>query len=206
MDWSEEERARLWSYIDKTADCWLWKKHVGSHGYGQFVADGKKWLVHRAVYTLCVGPIPKGLCVLHDCDKHYPAGDISYRRCCNPAHLWLGTRAENSADMVAKGRAPAGSPTGPAVAPERRARGDRNGSRLHPESRPRGDQHHTRRMPETVSRGEESNLSRLTADKVVAIRQEFRSGMTITDLGRRYGVTKQAVSLIVNRKNWKHLP
>lgn len=31
----------------------------------------------------------------HSCDV---------RRCCNPKHLWLGTRADNNLDRAAKGR------------------------------------------------------------------------------------------------------
>jgi hypothetical protein len=46
-----------------------------------------------------VGPIPPELCVLHRCDE---------RSCTNPTHLFLGTKADNNQDKLAKGRQPRG--------------------------------------------------------------------------------------------------
>ena len=88
---------RFWSRIKIGGPkvCWPWMRGKNPCGYGEMNWNGKPWLAHRIAYTLKVGPIPKGLCVLHRCDN--PG-------CCNFQHLWLGTPLDNNRDREAKGR------------------------------------------------------------------------------------------------------
>lgn len=58
----------------------------------------------------------------------------------------------------------------------------------------------------TLRRGERCWNSKLSADDVRHIRSAFASGtMTGPQAAAQYGVTKEAVYLIVHRKNWKHV-
>jgi hypothetical protein len=104
---------RFWSKVQKTGDCWLWNAAIRSKdcGYGAFRFQRQgRWTqasAHRVAWELTHGAIPEGQCVLHRCDN---------KRCCNPAHLFLGTNSDNTQDMLAKGRhnAARGSDSGPA--------------------------------------------------------------------------------------------
>ncbi len=91
------EEERFWSKVDVRApdECWPWSSALNEHGYGVFGGRKLPVLAHRAMWQVFNGPIPAGMCVLHHCDNP---------RCVNPAHLWLGTNADNTADMMTKGR------------------------------------------------------------------------------------------------------
>ncbi len=79
---------------NQATGCWEFQGYC-VNGYGRLSREGKRVYAHRAVWEIVFGEIPPVLCVLHTCDNP---------PCCNPAHLWLGTHAENMEDKQAKGR------------------------------------------------------------------------------------------------------
>lgn len=79
----------------KESGCWEYPGWRNATGHVNIYHRTQKWLVHRFVWTLVKGEIPKGMCVCHRCDNP---------PCCNPDHLWIGTTADNNRDMHSKGR------------------------------------------------------------------------------------------------------
>lgn len=69
-------------------------------GYGRIRWEGKRLAVHRAMYESKYGDIPDEMCACHKCDN---------TRCVNPDHIFIGTRTDNNADKVSKGRQSSGS-------------------------------------------------------------------------------------------------
>jgi hypothetical protein len=87
---------RFWEKVCKTRGCWLWTACTDGKGYGSFTPrTNHKMTAHRMSWVLTHGSIGKGYSVLHRCDNPL---------CVRPNHLFLGTQADNIADMVEKKR------------------------------------------------------------------------------------------------------
>lgn len=98
----------FWQMVERHSDseCWPWKGFTKPNGHGLTSYKSSPIHASRKAWILVNGYPKSDLCVLHKCD---------YARCCNPSHLYLGTRADNMIDrfgnIPAAERAPRGRPT-----------------------------------------------------------------------------------------------
>jgi len=93
----EDPHVRFWRFVDKSAGpdaCWIWKGAFDGRGYGVFGLSRPRRVIKAHRFAL-LGSDPAEVCVLHRCDV---------TACVNPAHLFMGTRADNNLDKLAKGR------------------------------------------------------------------------------------------------------
>lgn len=173
----DEYVRRFWSKVDKNGtvpthrpelgQCWLWTAGCIRGGYGSFRWFKVHTKAHRLAYELTHGPIPDHMLACHACDV---------RNCCNPAHIWLGSTQQNTADMVAKNR---------------QATGDAVCMRKYPEKRPRGTRNAN---------------ARLSEEQVRAIRsRHLDRGETQTALAREFDIHQTCVSALVRGHTWAHV-
>lgn len=184
--------------------CWVWLLLGKVGGYGRGKYRGRRYLAHRLSWIAHFGEIPEGMEVCHRCDN--PA-------CVNPAHLFLGSHADNMSDASAKGRmrAPRGeacaaSKITDAVAKEilsseesgaaiarrlgisknvvSRVRRRQTWRHIHVELQQYNDGRHTRRV-------------KLSAEDVKQAQRWFAAGISQTEIARRLGVNSSSISRAV---------
>lgn len=158
-------------------DCWFWSGPKRREGHATIgIWDGcsvKHEGVSRLLWKWEHGDIAPGLCVCHRCDNP---------PCCNLAHFFLGTRAENIADMVAKARHSRGA--------ERSA--------------------FIRRMNDAGlvahARGARCSHKKLTEDDVRAIRSSYAAGgVSHAALAKEFGVHRSVIGNVVRLATWAHV-
>lgn len=85
--------------IGPPSECWVWAYGKTTAGYGEFTFSSMLFYTHRIMWEEIHDKIPNGMCVLHNCDNP---------PCINPNHLFLGTKGDNTKDMLSKDRHPKG--------------------------------------------------------------------------------------------------
>lgn len=161
------ERLRKFVTLGKISECWDFSggsRH--KFGYGLMRIDGKMVGAHRAAYEAAVGPIPPGKHILHSCDRPI---------CCNPAHLRVGTSADNVDDRDYRGRTAKG--------PER--------ATLQRKICRRGSNHQDAKLDERKVR--------------FARKAYSEGRFSQQELADRYGVSQAAMSSALLRKTWTHI-
>lgn len=144
-------------------------------------------LVHRAVISAFFGSPPDGHEVNHIDGKktNNLLGNLEYV-----------TKSENQIHAIALGLS---SP------PKNRARGDNHWTRKYPELLAYGDRNGAKKHPDKILKGQDCPSSRLTEKDVLKIRELACDGTSKKELSFLFGVTRRNISMIVNRKSWRHI-
>lgn len=185
-----QEIQRFWGKVNKApgqgphGKCWLWQGKSLKKGYGVFsVRRNDKvidLLAHRVAYYLANDADPAENLVCHQCDT--PA-------CCSAQDFFLGTYADNNADMRKKGRAVTNAELSSALK-RKVAEGWRPCV-----------------PPERVRRGENHPCAKLTEADVLSIRLKYSGGSVSTEwLARHYHVRYSAIYKILHGKTWRLAP
>lgn len=113
--------------IVKPSGCWEYSGAKDADGYGMFWFDGKTKGAHQFSARYLAGyQINSGDQVCHTCDN--PA-------CCNPAHLFIGSTQDNTADRQRKNRTARGSQVGTSVYDEETIKNIKNAYKTRPHYR-----------------------------------------------------------------------
>lgn len=85
--------------FERGPGCWEWTGLKDKDGYGLFSYARKSRRANRMALAFDGREPPAGMMACHHCDN--PG-------CVNPAHLYVGSDADNTRDKVARGRTPVG--------------------------------------------------------------------------------------------------
>lgn len=203
--------SRLWAKVNydgpipahrpDLGPCWIWTGRPGNHGYGCIGVNGKVLLVHRVTWANVNGPIPEGLHIDHLC---------RVLLCVRPTHLEAVTpgvnfRRSEHPSMIAfrNNTCTRGHPR----IPENVYRKMRAGKPIRDCRACILESRRKRYVPkpELRARGERCKSARLTESAVRAIRRLHIEGVTVAALACTYGVTKEAIYAVLNRRTWAHV-
>jgi DNA-binding NarL/FixJ family response regulator len=168
-----ETTTRFWNKVQKAGpdECWLWTAATLPKGYGVFSRDGRQVLAHRFSCELALGrPIDRADYVLHSCDNP---------RCVNPAHLRVGSQADNVKDTW-----------------DRRRRKARDVS---------GVNSPWVTHPHRMRRGEGVNTAVLTEASVREAWRLILSGHSATETARLLHAPIGSIRAIMQGRSWRHL-
>ena len=170
MNIDEKATSTFWSRVAKGGpdECWVWQAGRVPYGYGAFYVRPRNYGTHVISWWIANKHkrIPNGYQVCHRCDNP---------PCVNPAHLFLGSVADNFHDSVKKGR--------------------RRHVRLPPANE------HADKMP----RGSQHWNARLTEDVVREIRTRLADGQRQCEVMRAMSLPRRTVQEISSGRKWRHV-
>lgn len=170
----------------------LKKASLSGNGYlifGAFVNGKRKnVLVHRAVAEAFIGPCPKGVQVNHK-------DGIKTNN--HKSNLEYMTISENQKHALMMGLS---------KLPSERSRGNKHWTRLYPDKVKRGAENGAALHPEKILRGSQCPSSKLTEEKVKAIKSLIKLGeLSYSAIGRIFDVTHNNITHIARGKSWNHV-